>query len=337
MVLIIAEAGVNHNGSLAMAKELVEAAKVCGADIIKFQFFEGVNLVIPNTKKANYQINKSDETQLEMLRKLELNFEEHMHLKEFCKEKKIEFLSSGFDLKSLDYIKKLDLKRYKIPSGEITNLPYLRMVGKQNKPIILSTGMSNMDEIEMALNQLLISGSKKEDITILHCTTEYPAPLHDVNLRAMNTIRNKFDTKVGYSDHTLGIEVSLAAVALGADIIEKHFTLDNDQDGPDHKASLEPGQFKNLVKGIRNISTSLGSDEKKIRDSELKNYLLVRKSIIAKKNIKKNELFSEKNLCSKRPGIGLSPMLWDKIIGTRSTRDYKVNDLIRLGDDHINI
>ena len=330
LVLIIAEGGVNHNGSLAMAKELVEAAKMCGADIIKFQFFEGNNLVTPSTEKANYQLNKSEETQLEMLRKLQLNFEDHMHLKKFCEEKKIEFLSSGFDLKSLSYLKKLNLKRYKIPSGEITNLPYLRMVGQQKKPIILSTGMSNMHEIEMALNELIMAGAKKEDITILHCTTEYPAPLYDVNLRAMNSIKNKFNIQVGYSDHTLGIEVSLAAVALGAEVIEKHLTLDNTQDGPDHKASLEPDQFKNLVNGIRNVSISLGSGEKKIRDSELKNISKVRKSIIAKKNIKKNELFSEKNLCSKRPGTGLSPMLWDEIIGKKATRNYKIDDFIKL-------
>ena len=330
LVLIIAEGGVNHNGSLSMAKELVKAAKMCGADIIKFQFFEGNNLVTPSTEKANYQINKSEETQLEMLRKLQLNFEDHRHLKKFCEEKKIEFLSSGFDLKSLSYLKKLNLKRYKIPSGEITNLPYLRFVGQQKKPIILSTGMSNMDEIEMALNELITAGAKKEDITILHCTTEYPAPLHDVNLRAMNSIKNKFNIQVGYSDHTLGIEVSLAAVALGAEVIEKHLTLDNTQDGPDHKASLEPDQFKNLVNGIRNVSISLGNGEKKIRDSELKNISKVRKSIIAKKNIKKNELFSEKNLCSKRPGTGLSPMLWDEIIGKKATRNYKIDDFIKL-------
>lgn len=330
MVLIIAEAGVNHNGSISLAKELVESAKSSGADVIKFQLFSANDLVVPNTRKANYQLNndKLNESQLEMLQKLELSFEQHLELKSYCYKKNIEFLSSGFDLESLNYIKRLNLKRYKIPSGEITNLPYLRFVGSQNKPIILSTGMSNMSEINLALNELVNVGAKKEDITVLHCTSEYPAPLSDINLKAMNTIKNKLNIKVGYSDHTLGKEVSLAAVALGADVIEKHLTLDRNFEGPDHKASLEPYEFKELVQCIRNITLSLGCSEKKVSKSEFKNLSIVRKSLVAKKYIKKGELFSAENLCSKRPGTGISPMKWDQIVGIRANKNYEINDLI---------
>ena len=251
MVLIIAEAGVNHNGSLSKAKELVDAAKSCGANVIKFQLFKASELLIPNTKKADYQINKEEvyETQYEMLKKLELSFEKQIELKKYCEQKNIEFLSSGFDLKSLELLTKINIKRFKIPSGEITNLPYLRFIGAQKKPIILSTGMSNIDEIGNAIFQLTNSGAELKNITILHCTTEYPAPLEDINLNAINTIRNKFNVSVGYSDHTLGIEISLAAVALGATIIEKHLTLDRNLEGPDHFSSLEPEEFKLLVKG----------------------------------------------------------------------------------------
>ena len=332
MVLIIAEAGVNHNGSILLAKKLIDAAKSSGADIIKFQSFFAENLVIHGTKKANYQQDKLtlSEDQFEMLEKLELNFDQQKELKNYCDSKNIEFLSSAFDLDSLKLIKDLNLKRYKIPSGEITNLPYLRFVATQKKPIILSTGMSNIREIGNALDELIISGVKNEEITILHCTTEYPAPLEDVNLNAMTTIRNKFQIKVGYSDHTLGTEVSLAAVALGATIIEKHLTLDRNLNGPDHKASLEPDEFSNLVKGIRKISISLGSFEKKISNSEKKNISIVRKSIMAKTEIKEGDLFSSNNLCAKRPGTGISPMLWDQVIGKRAKRDYKVNEQITL-------
>ncbi len=332
MVLIIAEAGVNHNGSLSKAKELVDAAKSCGANVIKFQLFKASELLIPNTKKADYQINKEEvyETQYEMLNKLELSFEKQIELKKYCEQKNIEFLSSGFDLKSLELLTKINIKRFKIPSGEITNLPYLRFIGAQKKPIILSTGMSNLDEIGNAIFQLTKSGAELKNITILHCTTEYPAPLEDINLNAINTIRNKFNVSVGYSDHTLGIEISLAAVALGATIIEKHLTLDRNLEGPDHFSSLEPKEFKLLVQGVRNISKAMGSHQKKISKSELKNLLIVRKSIVAKKNIKKGELFSVDNICSKRPGTGISPMEWDKVIGSRSKRNFKVNDLIIL-------
>jgi len=332
LVLIIAEAGVNHNGSIVLAKKLIDAAKSSGADIIKFQSFFAGNLVIPGTKKANYQQDKVtlSEDQFEMLEKLELNFDQQKELKNYCDSKNIEFLSSAFDLDSLKLIKNLNVKRYKIPSGEITNLPYLRFVASQKKPIILSTGMSNIREIGNALDELIVSGVMNEEITILHCTTEYPAPLEDVNLNAMTTIRNKFQIKVGYSDHTLGTEVSLAAVALGATIIEKHLTLDRNLNGPDHKASLEPDEFFNLVKGIRKISKSLGSFEKKISNSEKKNISIVRKSIMAKTEIKEGDLFSSNNLCAKRPGTGISPMLWDQVVGKRAKRDFKVNEQITL-------
>ena len=332
MVLIIAEAGVNHNGSIKVAKELVDAAKSCNADIIKFQFFKADDLVVPNTEKANYQKkqDKSSHKQIDMLRKLELSYEEQKELKIYCDRKNIEFLTSGFDLNSLNAIRKLNLRRYKIPSGEITNLPYLRFVGKQEKPIILSTGMSNIDEIRAALKALNDSGARLDNISVLHCTSEYPAPLNEINLRAMCTIKELFKVNVGYSDHTLGIEVSLAAVALGAKVIEKHLTLDRNLEGPDHMASLIPDEFKKLVKGVRNISIALGSNEKKIGKSEFRNLSLVRKSIVARKEIKKGEVFSVENLCSKRPGTGISPMLWDEIIGTCAKRNFKVNEFITL-------
>ncbi len=332
MVLIIAEAGVNHNGSIEIAKELVDAAASGGADIIKFQSFIAKNLVIPEAKKASYQENKNkfSESQFEMLSRLELSFDELKHLKNYCDSKNIELLSSAFDLESLQQIKNLDIKRYKIPSGEITNLPYLRFVATQNKPIILSTGMADIEEINAAIKVFTCSGVKKGDITILHCTTEYPAPYVDVNLRAMKTIRDKFKIKVGYSDHTLGTEVAFAAVALGATIIEKHLTLDRNLDGPDHKASLEPYEFLNLVQGIRNISKALGSNEKKITASEFKNISIVRKSIFAKTDIKKGEVFSINNLCSKRPGTGISPMKWDQVVGKIAKRNFKINDQITL-------
>ncbi len=332
MVLIIAEAGVNHNGSIKLAKQLVDAAKSCNADIIKFQFFKADDLVLPNTEKATYQKREdiSSHNQFDMLKKLELSYEEQKDLKIYCDKKNIEFLTSGFDLNSLDAIRKLNLKRYKIPSGEITNLPYLKFIGKQEKPIILSTGMSNINEIKEALDVLKASGAKLENISVLHCTSEYPAPLNEINLRAMCTIKELFKVNVGYSDHTLGIEVSLAAVALGAKVIEKHLTLDRNFDGPDHKASLTPDEFKMLVKGVRNISIALGSSEKKIGNTELKNLPLVRKSIVAKKDIRKGDIFSVDNLCSKRPATGLSPMLWDEIIGKRAKKNFRINDFITL-------
>ena len=332
MVLIIAEAGVNHNGSFRLAKELVDAAKNCGADVVKFQTFKSNNLVTPYTKKALYQNSniKDNESQLDMLSKLELTFDQQIDLKNYCDEKNIEFLSTAFDLESLDLISKMNLKRLKIPSGEITNLPYLRKIGSLGKPIILSTGMSNMEEIRNAINHLQLAGTLRKDISILHCTSEYPAPISDINLKAMSSIKKEFKVNIGYSDHTLGVEVSFAAVSLGAQIIEKHITLDKSLVGPDHKASLEPQEFRNLVKGIRNISIALGKEEKKITKSEIKNLKIVRKSIVAKKDINKGELYSEENLTTKRPGIGICPMRWDEIIGKVSNKDYKSDDLIEL-------
>ena len=330
MVLIIAEAGVNHNGSLRQAKELVDVAKDSGADIVKFQTFKSNNLVTKETKKAFYQSLNTDnnDSQLEMLRKLELSFDQQLELRNYCVKKNIEFLTTAFDLESLDLIDQMNLKRFKIPSGEITNLPYLRKIGSFGKSIILSTGMSNIEEISNALHQLHLAGTLRKDISILHCTSEYPAPFFDINLKAMNTIKNKFNINIGYSDHTLGVEVSFAAVSLGAKIIEKHITLNRNLSGPDHKASLEPKEFKNLVKGIRNISLALGKSEKKITNSEIKNLTIVRKSIVAKRDIKKGELYTEDNLTTKRPAIGICPMRWDEMIGKVSKKDYKVDDLI---------
>ncbi len=332
MVLVIAEAGVNHNGSLEIAKELIDAAVDSGADIIKFQSFKASDLVTKNAKKAEYQIlnTLNEESQYKMLQKLEMSFEQQKELKNYAEERNIEFLSTGFDLNSIKFLNEINLKRFKIPSGEITNLPYLRLIGSFKKQVILSTGMANLEEISEALKQLYMAGLDKNDITILHCTTQYPAPLKDVNLRAMNTLKNIFRTKVGYSDHTLGIEISLAAVALGAEVVEKHLTLDRSLVGPDHMASIEPYEFSNLVKGIRKISLALGSDEKKISDCEIENKKIARKSIIAKTKIKKNDIFSEENICAKRPGTGISPMEWDKVIGLRSKKDFDQDDLIEI-------
>ncbi len=332
MVLVIAEAGVNHNGSMELAKELIDVAVDSGADIVKFQSFNASDLVTKNAKKAKYQIlnTVNDESQFDMLKALEISFEEQIELKKYAEDKNIEFLSTGFDLNSIKFLNELNLKRFKIPSGEITNLPYLRLIGSFKKPVILSTGMANLKEVKDALEQLYIAGLSKENVTILHCTSQYPAPFKDINLRAMHTLKNSFNTKVGYSDHTLGIEVSLAAVALGAEIIEKHLTLDKSLDGPDHMASLEPNEFTNLVKGIRRISLALGSDEKKVSRSEKENRKVARKSIIAKTNIKKNEFFTEDNICAKRPGTGISPMEWEKIIGLKSKKNFEKDDLIEI-------
>lgn len=330
MVLIIAEAGVNHNGSLILAKELIDAASCAGADVIKFQSFDATKLATKKAKKARYQIinTSNDDSQLKMLKKLQLSYEEQIELKTYADKKNIEFLSTAFDIESVHFLNKLNLKRFKIPSGEITNLPYLRLIGSLKKPIILSTGMSNLIEIRQALNELYSRGSMKEDISILHCTTQYPAPYKDINLRAMETLKREFNTKIGYSDHSEGIEVSLAAVALGAQIIEKHITIDKNLDGPDHKASIEPNQLQNLVKSIRNISLAMGSNEKKISKSELENLKIARKSIVSRVFIKKGEVFTEDNLCTKRPAEGISPMEWDKIIGEKAKKDFQVDDFI---------
>jgi len=329
-VFIIAEAGVNHNGSIKLAKNLIDVASISGADAVKFQTFFSKNLSTKNLKKANYQKNLTNpnETQFSMLKKLELTKEMHIDLINHCKKKKIEFLSSPFDLESIQLLEELKLKRFKIPSGEITNLPYLRYLGKLNKKIILSTGMSTIIEVKSALEVLTKSGTKKNNITILHTNTEYPTPFEDVNLRAMVSMGKKLNIKFGYSDHTLGVEVDIAAVAMGATCIEKHFTLDCNMKGPDHKASLEPSQLTVMVKSIRNIEKALGSDIKKITKSESKNLQIVRKSIVAKINIKKGEILNENNLAIKRPGSGISPMKWDHFLGSKAKKDYKEDELI---------
>ncbi len=329
-VFIIAEAGVNHNGSIELAKKLIDAASDAGADAVKFQTFKADNLVSKDAQKANYQKETTDakESQYEMIKKLELDIDTHKELIAYCKEKNIMFLSTPFDLDSVDLLNDLGLQIFKIPSGEITNLPYLRKIGSLRKKVILSTGMANIGEIEDALDVLVEAGTKKEDITVLHANTMYPTPMEDVNLRAMVTIGQTFDIVYGYSDHTLGIEVPIAAVAMGATCIEKHFTLDKTMEGPDHKASLEPNELVAMVKAIRNIELALGSSIKKPSPSEKPNMQVARKSIVASKPIKKGEIFSKDNLTIKRPGNGISPMRWDEIIGQTALKDYKEDDLI---------
>lgn len=331
--VIIAEAGVNHNGSTEMAKKLVDAAAEAGADYVKFQTFKSANLVLKNTRAANYQRKNMQEnalSQYQMLKNLELTYEDHVKLIEYANSQGIKFLSTAFDLESVQLLANFHLGLWKIPSGEITNYPYLRLIAQQHEPVILSTGMSTMEEIESAVRVLLDNGLPLDYLTILHCNTEYPTPMCDVNLRAMNKIASVFHTHVGYSDHTLGIEVPIAAVALGASVIEKHFTLDRSLQGPDHKASLEPQELKNMVTAIRNVEVALGSPEKKVTDSEEKNKLLVRKSIVALKEIKEGDLFSEDNLTVKRPGNGISAIKWLDVIGKKAPRNFKVDEIIEL-------
>ena len=329
-VFVIAEAGVNHNGSIELAFKLIDAAVNSGADAVKFQTFKAENLVAKNTQKAEYQKQTTNlsESQFQMLKKLELDINVHKKLIEYCKKKDIVFLSSPFDHESIDLLNELELQIFKIPSGEITNLPYLRHIGSLRKEVILSTGMSTLKEIEEALKILTSAGTFKENITILHANTMYPTPMEDVNLRAMQTIQDKFDITVGYSDHTLGIEVDIAAVVMGAKCIEKHFTLDNTMEGPDHKASLEPKELKLMVTAIRNIEKALGSSEKKPTLSETVNIKVIRKSIVANQYIKKGELLTDKNIAVKRPGGGISPMKWDDVVGTTSSKDYNTDELI---------
>ncbi|MDC1447729.1 N-acetylneuraminate synthase [Candidatus Thioglobus sp.] len=329
-VFIIAEAGVNHNGSIELAFKLVDVAVNAGADAIKFQTFKSESLVSKNTQKAEYQKKTTDssESQLEMLQKLELKLDAYKKLSDYCQEKNIMFLSTPFDHSSIDLLNGLDLKIFKIPSGEITNLPYLRHIGSLAKKIILSSGMSTLKEVGEAISILVSSGTKKENISVLHANTMYPTPMEDVNLNAMQTIKNEFDIAVGYSDHTLGIEVDIAAVAMGATIIEKHFTLDKMMIGPDHKASLEPRELEAMVAAIRNIEKALGSNIKTVTPSEQVNKNIVRKSITAKCIIKKGEKLTEDNLVVKRPGTGISPMKWDKVIGTLAMTDYQSDELI---------
>jgi len=329
--LIIAEAGVNHNGSVKTAKKLIDAAVDAGADIVKFQTFTADAIVSKYAKKAKYQeqTTNADESHYEMIKKLELDKETHLQLISYCDTRGIQFLSSPFDIKSISLLNELGLNIFKVPSGEITNLPYLREIGSYGKRIILSTGMSTISEIEMSLNILEKAGTSRNQITVLHCNTEYPTPIVDVNLKAMLTIRDKLEVSVGYSDHTQGIEIPIAAVAIGASVIEKHFTLDRNLRGPDHHASLEPAELKAMVKAIRNIEKAMGDGIKTPSASESKNITIARKSIVASKLIKKGELFSTSNLTVKRPGLGISPMQWDSIIGQKADRNYQADDLIR--------
>jgi N,N'-diacetyllegionaminate synthase len=329
-VFIIAEAGVNHNGDIVIAKQLIDVAVEAGADAVKFQTFKTENLVSINAKKADYQqhITDSKETQFQMIKKLELDYQTHLDLIDYCNSKKINFLSTPFDHDSIKLLDDLGLETFKVPSGEITNYPYLKQLGQLNKKVILSTGMSNLGEIESALDVLINAGTQKDNITVLHANTEYPTPYDDVNLLAMCTIGKAFETAIGYSDHTLGIEVPIAAVALGATVIEKHFTLNRNMKGPDHKASLEPHELKEMVQSIRNIELVLGSSIKRASSSEMKNIEVARKSIVAIETINQGDIFNENNIGVKRPGNGITPMRWNEIIGKRADKDFKKDDLI---------
>jgi N,N'-diacetyllegionaminate synthase len=328
--LIIAEAGVNHNGDIEIAKKLIDIAAAAGADLVKFQTFNAERLVTASAPKADYQIVAAEKTESQkaMLGKLELTEAMHQELILHCKLREIGFLSTGFDIESINMLVSFGLELFKIPSGEITNLPYLRHIGKLGKKVILSTGMSSMGEIESAINALEESGTSRTKITVLHCTTAYPVPMSDVNLRAMQSIRTEFGVDVGYSDHTLGIAISLAAVALGASIIEKHFTIDRTLPGPDHKASLEPAELKSLVEGIRNIDEALGDGIKRLMISEIGNRDVARKSIVARVPISAGQVLSEENLTTKRPGTGISPMEWSNLMGKKAHRDYSADELI---------
>ena len=329
-VKIIAEAGVNHNGDIIIAKKMIDFAKEAGADYIKFQTFIPENLVSKYAKKAEYQkiTTASDESQLQMLRKLMLSKNEFIELSDYCKATSIGFISTPFDLESVGFLNSFNMDFWKVPSGEITNLPYLVEIAKTGKPIILSTGMSNLDEIDEAISVLKDNGAGK--ITLLHCNTQYPTPMEDVNLNAMLTLKDRYNCDVGYSDHTLGIEVPIAAVALGAMVIEKHFTLDRNMEGPDHKASLEPNEFKSMVSAIRNIEKALGTGNKVASPSEIENKDIARKSIVASRMIKKGEVFTKDNITTKRPGSGISPMRWYNVIGAVAKRDFQEDELIEL-------
>jgi N,N'-diacetyllegionaminate synthase len=330
--IIIAEAGVNHNGNLEMAKELIIAAADANADYVKFQTFNSNLVVTGSADKADYQIKNTGvkESQLEMISKLELSQQDHYELKACANQYGIKLFSTAFDLPSIDFLRELDFDLFKIPSGEITNLPYLRHAAGFGKPIILSTGMSSLGEIEDALKVLEGSGMGRKHITLLHCTSEYPAPLIDVNLKAIKTLEQAFGLNVGYSDHTEGIEVSIAAVALGATIIEKHFTLDKKLPGPDHKASVEPEELKSLVNAIRNVNMALGDGRKRVTTSELENIKVARKSLVAATSIKKGERFTTENISVKRPGVGISPMRYEEIMGRLAPRDFYKDDLIEI-------
>ena len=329
-VMIIAEAGVNHNGDIEIAKSLIDVAADAKADIIKFQTFSAERQVTNNAPKAQYQkeSSKSDESQFLMLKKLELSEAMHLELIKHCETREIGFLSTGFDIQSVDFLNGLNQKMFKIPSGEITNLPYLRHIGKIGKPVLLSTGMSNLKEVEAALDVLEKSGTPRNKITVLQCTSSYPAPKNEANLTAMNTFKKELNVAVGFSDHTLGIDISLAAAALGATVIEKHFTLDKSLPGPDHKASLEPNELKEMVVAIRNIQASLGDGVKKVMPSEIPNIDVARKSLVAKKQINNGDIYTSENVTTKRPGTGVSPMFWDQFLGKKASRNYAIDDLI---------
>lgn len=329
-VLIIAEAGVNHNGNLDLALKMVDEAKRAGADIVKFQTAIPEKVISKYADKAEYQkkTTGNEESQLEMCKRIHLKLSDYDIIKKYCEEVGIEFLSTPFDLESIDYLAKLGMRLWKIPSGEITNLPYLIKIAKTGRPVIMSTGMAELKEVEEAVNVLKENGAG--EITLLHCTTEYPAPFESVNLRAMNTLREKFETEVGYSDHTVGFEAAVAAAVLGASVIEKHFTLNHNMEGPDHKASLEPEEFEIMVNNIRLIEKALGDGVKRPAEAEKKNIAIARKSIVAAKDIKKGEIFTEDNITVKRPGSGISPMKWFEVLGTEAVRDFGEDELIEL-------
>lgn len=329
-IYVIAEAGDNHNGSFELALKLVDAAKAAGADCVKFQTFRTEEVISTRAEKAEYQkaSTGTDESQYEMVKKLELSFDQFRQIKAYCDTVGIRFLSTPFDIPSVRFLREMDMPFWKIPSGEITNLPYLLEIARTKKPVVMSTGMCEMEEIQAALDVLRENGTPK--ITLLHCNTEYPTPFGDANLRAMASIRERFGVEVGYSDHTLGIEASIAAAALGASIIEKHFTLDKTMEGPDHQASLEPSELKALVAGIRHVEAALGDGVKRPSPSERKNIEIARKSIVARQAIRRGEPLTEENLAVKRPGSGVSPMQWFEVLGTHAVRDFQADELIEL-------
>ena len=335
-VIIIAEAGVNHNGDIKLAKKLIDAASEAKVDYVKFQSFKADKLVSPDAKKADYQIKNigdNDDSQYQMLKQLELSSEDHLELISYCNSKKINFFSTAFDVDSISYLSSLNFDMFKVPSGELTNYPYLRAIGKTNLPVFLSTGMANLDEIEKAINVLISNGTKKSEITVLHCNTEYPTPMKDVNLKAMLTIKEKLGVSIGYSDHTLGIEVPIAAVAMGAEVIEKHFTLDRSLKGPDHKASLEPDELKEMVCAIRNIEKAIsGNGIKEASLSEKKNIHIARKSIHLNKNLSEGHIICEEDIIALRPGDGISPMEWNTIIGKKLKEQKKRFDKLFYSD-----
>ncbi len=329
-IIIIAEAGVNHNGNIDLAYRMIDEAKKCGADIIKFQTAIPEKVISRYAEKAEYQKKTTDarESQLEMAKKIHLKLEDYIPIKEYCKKTGIQFLSSPFDLQSIDFLNEIGCDMWKIPSGEITNYPYLLKIAKTNKPVILSTGMSTINEIREAIN--ILKSFRDINIVLLHCTTEYPAPFSEVNLNVMDTLRKAFGLKVGYSDHTTGIEIPIAAAALGATVIEKHFTLNRKMEGPDHKASLEPEELRRMICSIRNVETAMGSYIKEPTESEKKNMTIARKSIVASSFIAEGSAFTENNITTKRPGNGVSPMRWNEVLGKTAKRDFKEDELIEI-------